>query len=123
MLDVLKNVHRQQLGRFIFVPDKVQFDVKDKWPKEENIPDPPEIFREDCDGFSFACKKHLKQLGIKSRVVICVTETAEIHMVCEVDGWILDNRQRKVMSKDQMKYSWIAISGYEGGDQWHIING
>jgi hypothetical protein len=40
----------------------------------------------------------------------------------EVDGWILDNRQRTVVANTLLShYRWLRISGYAAGDPWREI--
>lgn len=120
-IEVLKKVHWEELTRFIYVPDKEQFGVAEYWMRPDEIPDPPEILRGDCDDFALACRKHLRKLGIKSRLVFCRVETGDNHLVCSVDGFILDNRMRTVKHKDDIPYEWLRISGEEPGEQWHYI--
>ncbi len=120
-LGLLKAILRTQQSRFIYIPDKEQFGVVDHWPESINIPDPPEILRGDCDDFALACRKQLRALEIKSKLILCRTESKEYHLVCSVAGWILDNRARTVRNKSDIPYDWIKMSGYEKGDQWYYI--
>ena len=50
-------------------------------------------------------------------------ETGGGHLVTEVEGWILDNRHAWPISRDDLPYEWVRISGYEPGDPWHEIAG
>ena len=119
LFDVLSKIHKKIKKRFIYKPDEK---LQDYWPSDNEIPDYGKIF-EDCDGFALACRKECKKENIKSRLVMCVVETGEIHLVLEVQGWILDNRQDKVVSKDYLdsKYKWLTISGYSKNESWRIV--
>lgn len=75
----------------------------------------------DCDDFASACVMFARARKLPARFVLCFTEMGETHLVCEIDGWILDNRQSSVERRDDLNYQWIAISGYSRGDQWHLI--
>lgn len=119
LLETLKRVHLAELERFIYVPDAEQFDMIEHWPGEDTIPDPPAVFKDDCDGFALACRKHLKKLEIPSDLVFCKTETGEGHLVCSVEGWILDNRQRTVLRRDDIPYKWYLIGKPDG--QWFLV--
>lgn len=75
----------------------------------------------DCDDFASLCVTLARKLQMPARFVLCLTETDESHLVCEVDGWILDNRQDTVRARDDLRYVWLAISGYNKGEPWHSI--
>ncbi len=80
----------------------------------------------DCEDFALACRKLCRDANIPTRLVICYTEEGEGHCVLESSGWILDNRYTRVMSRDKLEkqgYKWLAISGFESGDDWHRIVG
>jgi len=64
-----------------------------------------------------------RQQGMPARFVLCLTEASESHLVAEVAGWVLDNRQPDVMRRDDLPYTWLAISGFAAGDPWHVIQG
>jgi len=78
-------------------------------------------FRDDCDGFALACRFLCREQGIENRLVFCRTETLEPHLVCESDGYIMDNRSKWVKRRDDVPYEWISISGYEKGDPWRRV--
>jgi predicted transglutaminase-like cysteine proteinase len=54
-------------------------------------------------------------------LVHCVVGDEGHHLVLEVEGWVLDNRYKWVMNRDDLDYKWVRISGYEKGDKWHRI--
>lgn len=75
----------------------------------------------DCDDFSSMCVMLLRKQNIPARFVFCKTENGEGHLVAEVDGWILDNRESEVARRDDLDYEWLFISGYNPGDSWQSI--
>lgn len=75
----------------------------------------------DCEDFALWCRQELKKKGIDSDLVLCKTERGEWHLVCSVNGWILDNRYSFVMSRDILNYEWISI-GFPDGQWKKIIN-
>lgn len=99
------------------------------WQREEHWEDPAFIADQlargeiigDCDNFALACRYHLFQYDIPNRIVFCLTETGEGHLVCEAEGYILDNRQTKVMPWKSMPYKWIKISDYKIGGPWRNV--
>jgi predicted transglutaminase-like cysteine proteinase len=82
---------------------------------------------DDCEGFAMQCWQLCLQRSIPARIVFCKTEDGEGHLVCEVEGWILDNRYPFVMKQNELSdygYLWIKISGYQPGGKWkEIIDG
>lgn len=120
----LSDIHGKVFESFRYTTDKKQYGQNEKW----SIP--PEfsegmIFRGDCDDFAMMCRSLCREAGLEnSRLVVCYTETGEGHLVCEVEGYILDNRYRGLETKDSLTsegYKWVAISGYNPGDQWRGI--
>lgn len=75
----------------------------------------------DCDDFASLCVMLARKIGLPARFVLCLTETDETHLVCEIDGWVLDNRRPDVTRRDDLNYTWLAISGYAKGDPWHTV--
>ena len=78
---------------------------------------------DDCDGFAALAQFILKALGYRPRLVYCITETGEPHLVLEIEGFILDNRSYWVRNRDSVPYTWMSISGYNKGDPWYPIYG
>ena len=97
----------------------------------ENWQMPPEGYNgmqritDDCDGFCLACRSLLRDANIRNRLVYCeIKERGRTfgHLVVEVEGWILDNRQDTVVCNTHLyAYTWLRISGYEPMDRWHAI--
>jgi predicted transglutaminase-like cysteine proteinase len=121
----LTSIHKKVFVAFKYVTDKNQYGLEEKWSV------PPEfldrmIFKGDCDDFAMMCRKLCREAGIdNSRLLFCHTEDGEGHLVLEVEGYVLDNRSRKLETKDTLSdndYKWIAISGYNPGDQWTGVN-
>ncbi|WP_203466403.1 transglutaminase domain-containing protein [Dechloromonas sp. TW-R-39-2] len=75
----------------------------------------------DCDDFASLCVMHARAQGLPARFVLCLTEAGESHLVCEIEGWVLDNRQSEVERQDDLDYSWLAVSDYVAGGDWRIV--
>ncbi|MOA62820.1 hypothetical protein D3C78_1883580 [compost metagenome] len=46
-------------------------------------------------------------------------ENGGLHVVTEVDGWVLDNRSKWVLQRDNMPYRWISMGVLDGN--WHSL--
>ena len=77
----------------------------------------------DCDDFASMCVMLLRKQGIPARFVFCRMEDGGGHLVAEVNGWILDNREPEVARRDDLPYEWVCISGYQPGEDWKSISG
>lgn len=73
----------------------------------------------DCEDFALWCRQQLVAKGIESDLVMCLTETGGGHLVCSVDGWILDNRRKWVTARDALPYTWISIGKPDG--RWFAV--
>lgn len=93
----------------------------DFWPGPNDIDYEGEHIKGDCKVHALLCRHELRKLDTDSRLVICLTETGAVHCVLEIDGWIMDNRHKEVMRRDDLKYTWIERSGVHPGDEWHLI--
>jgi predicted transglutaminase-like cysteine proteinase len=119
---VIRKTFDHVLSIFEYAKDIDVYNVLEHWE------DPTQIRKQldegkivgDCDNFALACRYLLNQANIPNRLVMCSVE-GEGHLVCEVDGWILDNRQTRVRSWGELNYTWLKISGYKAGDPWHEI--
>ena len=107
-------------SRFTYVPDEERFGEADYWMTISDL-DADGKLRGDCDDHALLCRHELRAKYIPNRLLFCQCENGEYHLVCEVDGWILDNRFERVISRDDLQYRWIAISGFEAGEPWHEI--
>lgn len=125
-LRLAREVHARVFRVFQYVEDKKNHGKLEHWPDTTMLQEALKsgVLRGDCDDFALACRHLLWEHEIPNRLVLCLTEEGEGHLVCEVQGWILDNRQTRVMPRDLLKYKWISISGYNVGDSWlEISNG
>lgn len=68
----------------------------------------------DCDSFALWCRAELAGQGIAADLILCRTETGEGHLVCSVDGHILDNRHKWVMRRDDLPYAWLSAGSPDG---------
>ena len=101
MKGVLDEVFERMKSGHVYTTDKLQYKKNDHWR--------PELVG-DCEDFALACDKELMKLGVDSgEYILCYTETDDYHMVLSVDGWILDNRQRRVKSRDDLPYKWDKV--------------
>ena len=114
-----ETLKRVQKG-FEYKTDMMQYGVIEKW----TIPTDVDNLTSDCEEHAIACRMILKDLGIDSRLVYCKDETGAGHLVLEVEGWILDNRQTRVVPRDKLErkgYEFISISGFNSGDDWRLL--
>lgn len=116
ILPKLRAIHDRVTKCFEYRTDMDQYKVEEKW----TMPDGKPTIVGDCEDFALMCRKLCRLAGIPTRLVICLAE-GEGHCVLEASGWILDNKQRAVVSRDELNYNWYSISGYEPGDDWHLI--
>lgn len=118
LLDELREVFKRVNKNFHYKRD---FNVE-SWDMPPPGYDGKQFLFDDCDGFCLACRVLLRERGISSRLVYCEVDNAG-HLVVEVDGWILDVLQDKVISNSLLHntYRWLRISGYEAGDPWRKI--
>lgn len=125
MIDLLDKIHSTVFSNFKYKTDLEQFGVEEKWLMPDALYDGTTTVVGDCEDFALACRKLCRDNGIdNSRLVVCLTEDGEGHCVLEVNGWILDNRRRRVVTRDRLGsegYKWLAVSGYNPGDDWHRI--
>lgn len=106
----LQSVLDEALRGHEYVSDREQYQRSEYW---------VEGLHGDCEDFALWCRRRLREYGIAAQLVHCITERGEHHLVCEVQGNILDNRSRWVKPRDQVDYVWIAMSGPDG--KWYKI--
>lgn len=125
LYDNLAQIHRKVFNKFKYKYDSKQYGMDEYWVMPESDFDGSTPIVGDCEDFALACRKLCRDAGIDSRLVFCYVE-GEGHCVLEVDGWILDNRMRKVRTNDSLTadegYDFIAVSGYNSGDPWYMID-
>lgn len=127
-LETLRQIHRNVSKRFTYVEDGKQFGEDEYW----YIPDvsPDVKIKGDCEDFVLACRELCIEAGMDtSRIIVCQvkrgSQRGDYHAVLEVDGFILDNRQRSVRTINQLEreYEWLAASGHGLCDSWRLIEG
>lgn len=102
---VLREAHRGHR----YVSDQKQYGVPEYWAIS---------LVGDCEDFALWCREELKKRGIDGDLVVCYTETGEAHLVCSVDGWVLDNRHKTVRRRDDLRYTWIGLGRPDG--KWFL---
>lgn len=114
----LSEIYADVSQRFTYQSDLLTFGRVEHWAEPEFLDG---TIIGDCEDFTLACRKMCRAQGIPTRLVFCQIDTGEYHIVLESGGWILDNRQNRVVNRDALDYQWLSISGYEAGDAWHKI--
>ena len=120
----LQALHAACLRKFKYAADSIVYGESEYWVSPAEIRDQLSkqgFLAGDCDDFASLCVMRARAKGFPARFVFCQTETGEYHLVCEVKGWILDNRYREIMRKNELQYTWLSISGFAPGDPWHSI--
>jgi len=120
LFNKLKKIHKRVFKGFEYITDKEQYSNIEKWV----IPENPDKVKGDCEDFGLAIRTLLIEESIPCRLVFCYDETGAGHLVVSVDGWILDNRQTKVVTRDRLEkrgYIFIKQSGVELKDVWEFI--
>lgn len=71
----------------------------------------------DCDSYALWIRDELLKYGIEADLIYAKVDGVEPngdHLVASVNGWILDNRYRWVMSRDELPYTWVSIGRWNG---------
>jgi predicted transglutaminase-like cysteine proteinase len=121
---IVRDIHAMVFKNFTYKTDQAQYGIEEKWVMPDIDYDGTQAFIGDCEDFSLAARKLVREKGLRSRLVYCTVEDGSGHMVLEVEGWIIDNRQRKVVSNKKLMakgYVFKRISGYDIGDDWHTL--
>jgi predicted transglutaminase-like cysteine proteinase len=125
----LERVHQWAHSKFVYVKDYDRWNHDfsgngDHWETDAELIDDlvgKGYVEGDCDAFAKMCWMALRRLEIDSRLVLCTVEDGSWHLVCECDGWILDNRSPVVTAREtleQLGYRWVSKSGFKPGGQW-----
>lgn len=119
--EIAEKVHKDLILRFKYVPDLEQYQTIEYWASPEETLACG--LRGDCDDFAKLAQYLLDKNGIKSRLVECKVETGDYHLICITEsGWILDNRENFLATKEDLQhYIFIKQSGYLGDTIWHEI--
>lgn len=118
VIDKLKAIHDQVKEHFEYKTDLEQHGELERW----SMPSGSLKLVGDCEDFALKCRMLCREQGLKTRLVVCYDENGDGHCVLECLGFILDNRQRKVVANTSLNYEWLYISGFEPGDDWHKID-
>lgn len=94
-----------------YVTDKEQYGLEEYWTNS---------LVGDCEDFSIAVRELLKEINIESDLIYCKDENGEGHLVCSVDGWILDNRHKWLQRRDDLPYTWLRLGKPDG--TWYEIS-
>lgn len=124
LLSKLNKIHKTVFNKFQYKTDLENYKIIEKWVQPNFDFDGSSSIIGDCEDFALACRNLCRKENLTTRLVVCRVETGEGHCVLECNGWILDNRRKKVVSREELEdagYEWIAISGYEPGDPWYRI--
>lgn len=112
---ILDRVHRG----FTYADDIDQHGLVEWWAP---VTDDPKLVG-DCEEFARKCCVLSRKEGLRARLVLCgVNNPKGDHLVCEVEGYILDNRSKWVQPRGRVKYHWVSVSGYAPGDPWRKID-
>jgi predicted transglutaminase-like cysteine proteinase len=109
--------------RFTWVSDQQHHGVREWWPASKDVAKYPSPLLGDCDDYALACRVELREAGVATRLLSCVTARGTGHLVCEAGGWILDCQRRNAYRWDDnpLRHEWRRISGYETGDPWREV--
>lgn len=116
----LKQIHKRVFKGFTYKTDMEQHGEDERWSMPEDV----DRVVGDCEDFALACRSLLVEESLPSRLVYCKTELGEGHLVVECEGWVLDNRMKKVVTQQYLTkkgYKFLAISGYNSGDKWYKL--
>lgn len=120
----LHHLHIACLQQFSYVADVLAYGSTEHWVS------PDEIRAQlantgrligDCDDFASLVVMLARQQGMPARFVLCLTETNETHLIAEINGWVFCNRQTDVARRDDLDYTWLAISGFAPREPWRAI--
>lgn len=75
----------------------------------------------DGDDWCALVRDALTAKGLLSRLDLCQVPHEGLHLVVDVDGIILDCRQKMPCSRDDLDYTWLTISGLHAGEPWRRI--
>lgn len=106
----LQAVLDEAFSQHTYITDFAKYGVQDDWRPE---------LEGDCESFALWLRNRLAELGIESDLMIARTEEKRLHTVVSVGGWILDNRYRWVMNKDELDYEWIKMGRPDG--RWYLV--
>lgn len=121
----IKLIFNEIKDKFGWTDDRSTFGQEDYWANTDEMIAAAinGKVKGDCDDFAELCVHALRKEGYPARFILCLTEDKEAHLVAEIDGQILDNRQNFVTPIDFLDhYQWLACSGTKPGEPWHRIS-
>jgi predicted transglutaminase-like cysteine proteinase len=66
-------------------------------------------FEGDCKAYAMTCAELLIKHGAapaQVRIVRCITDKGENHLVCVYGWWVIDNEQKHIWAWDELGYEW-----------------
>lgn len=117
-LDAAARIHYQLSRLFTWVADMDTYGLREHWDDHYDDFKAGRQIRDDCDGFSLTAaliaKNDFAIPPAKISLNLCLTEVgirlkhppAYDHIVCVVDGHVIDNRLRRVITRVQTGYVW-----------------
>jgi len=125
MISTIETTYNQVLNLFTYRYDSEQFPgVPDDW---RSYADDVELgipFQDDCDGFALTVAELLIRRSVPADSVslaICETETSTGHLVCMVDGLLLDYRRPLFLAWDKANYTWYGYMKMSTPGVWKYI--
>ena len=109
LFDKLSKIQKKAQNSHIYIPDIIKYKLKEYWTIG---------LRGDCEDYALWCYFECKKIDLEPNLVYCKVN-GEGHLVCSVDGWILDNNNFFVVPRDVLKYKWISMGTVEG--KWYKI--
>lgn len=115
----LNAIHKKVFSNFQYVTDTANYGMLERWVNPDPTYDGSQSFKGDCEDFALHVRKILLDRFIPSRLVVCQTETGELHCVISVTvrgiNYVFDNRYANVMTRSELEnvgYRWIKASDF-----------
>lgn len=112
----LQQDHRNMLRKFDYKTDKIKWGVTEYWEPDKLLL--PAVrgarWSGDCEEFAMVAMHKAMERGFNARLVTCVVETGEGHLICEVaspdfqHAYFFDNRMKGLANA-----SMLADKGYK----------
>lgn len=127
--------HLKVLNLFTYVSDQKNYGKSEDWRSHAKSVNEGKEFKDDCDGFALTCAELILEEGVdreRVKIIICETETNEMHLVCGVDidddpdfgktTLICDNRNKTVKAWNEMRnYKWNYFMKMSEPGQWRKV--
>jgi predicted transglutaminase-like cysteine proteinase len=119
----MAEIHTELVRKFVYKTDLELFGKADRWgfPIEVNG-----VALGDCDDFAYHVYTRLREKGYEARLVLCLTEKSESHLICECEGWVSDNRFRDLKTAEglvEYGYMLLCFNDPEGDGDWILFTG